>query len=205
VLERLRAWREGVRDARAWAAYRRQPVVPPPHVVKVRTVREYAERFRLRVLVETGTFEGEMPRKVCADFDRIHTIELDPALAAQAAERLRRWAHIEVLVGNSAERLPEVLGRLREPALFWLDGHYSGGKTARADKDTPLADELAAIARHGVAGHVVLIDDARCLGAGDYPSLEGVTRLAYAIPGIRHVEVDRDIVRCTPDPPGEGR
>jgi hypothetical protein len=204
VVEPLRAWRESARDAREWAAYRRHPVVPPPHVVKVRAVREYARRFRLRVLVETGTFEGEMPRKVRADFDRILTIELDRSLAARAAERLRRWPHIEVLVGNSAERLPEALRGLREPALFWLDGHYSGGTTARADKDTPLADELAAIARHGLPGHVVLIDDARCLGAGDYPSLEDITRMARAIPGIRRVEVEGDIVRCTPDPPGEG-
>src|ERR1051326_2569108 len=31
-----------------------------PHLLKQRTVREYAQRYGLRVLVETGTYYGEM-------------------------------------------------------------------------------------------------------------------------------------------------
>lgn len=204
IVEPLRAWRAARRDARDWEAYRRRPVVPPPHVVKVRALRDHARRFGLRVLVETGTFEGEMARKCRDDFARIHTIELDPALAARAAARLARWPQIEVLTGDSAVRLPELLARLAGPALFWLDGHYSGGPTARGARDTPLVEELQAIARHGVRGHVLLIDDARCLGEGDYPTLAEIERLARAVPGIERIEVAEDIVRCTPAAPAAG-
>ena len=204
VVEPLRAWRAAQRDRGDWAAYRRSPVIPPPHVVKVRAVRRYARDFGLRVLIETGTFEGEMVRKCRRDFSRLYTIELDAVLAARASERLRRWPHIEVLVGDSAERLPELLARTHEPALFWLDGHYSGGPTARGAKDTPLVEELEAIARHRVAGHVVLIDDARCFGEGDYPALETIARLARAVLGIERIEVAEDIVRCTPIVPRGG-
>jgi hypothetical protein len=198
VAEGLRALRAELRDRRDWAAWQRAPQVPPPHVVKVRALLEHARRFGTRVLVETGTFEGETPRKCRAVFDRIFTIELDPGYARRAARRLRRWPHIEVLPGDSARRLPELLARVREPALFWLDGHYSGGLTARGEKDTPLLEEVESIARHGVSGHVVLIDDARCLGAGDYPSLETLERRLRGIPGIERVEVAADIVRATP-------
>jgi hypothetical protein len=198
VADRLRAWRADARDRRDWSSYRRRPVVPPPHIVKVRAVLDHARRFGTGVLIETGTLEGEMIRKVHAAFRRAYTIELDPALARRAARRLARFPGVEVIEGDSTRRLPEVLARVGEPALFWLDGHYSGGVTARGSKDTPLVEELDAIARHGVRGHVVLVDDARCLGAGDYPSLERLTRCAFAVPGIANVEVADDIVRCTP-------
>src|SRR5512140_1974406 len=141
-----------------------------------------------------------MPRKCHAAFERIWTIELNAAFARRAAHRLRRYANVEVLEGDSTTVLPALLARVREPALFWLDGHWSGGLTARGEKDTPLLAELAAIAESGVRGHVVLIDDARCLGTGDYPALAELERRARAIPGIERVEVAEDIVRCTPAP-----
>ena len=206
VRERLPAWLAeplhatlaDLRDAREWPAYGRLPTVPPPHVVKARTVLDYARRHGLHVLIETGTFEGEMVRKCRRAFRAIFTIELDPRYAGRATRRFARDGHVHVVQGNSAERLPEVLAAVREPAPFWLDGHYSGGDTARGDKETPLLEELAAIRRHGVRGHVIPIDDARCLGQGDYPDLDTLTRPLRAIePGSR-VEVAADIPPCTP-------
>lgn len=198
VADRLRDWRAGRRAARELRDYRRRATVPPPHAVKVRTVLEHAARFGTRVLVETGTFEGEMARRCAPAFDRVVTIELDPGYAARARRRLGRFANVEVVEGDSARRLPGVLEGIREPALFWLDGHWSGGDTARGEKETPLLEELAAIAAHGVAGHVILVDDARCLGQGDYPGLEELAGRARRVPGIARVEVAEDIVRCTP-------
>jgi hypothetical protein len=34
--------------------------VPPPHFVKQSVVRKYAKKFRIEVLVETGTYHGAM-------------------------------------------------------------------------------------------------------------------------------------------------
>jgi hypothetical protein len=198
VAETLRAWRAKLRDRRDWSAYQRHPQVPPPHVVKFRAILDHARRFGLRVLIETGTFEGEMPRKCRTMFERIHTIELDPGYARRAIHRLRHHRNIEVIEGDSTVRLPELLMRVHEPALFWLDGHYSAGLTARGEKDTPLLEEIDAIARHGVLGHVILVDDARCLGDGDYPTLATLEQRLRAVPGIEQVEVADDIVRATP-------
>jgi hypothetical protein len=203
VLDTLRAWRADRRDAREWGEYQQKPVTPPPHVVKARTVVEYGRRFALDTLVETGTFEGEMARKCSGHFQRVITIELHAGLAAEATRRLARLRNVHVLAGDSARVLPGVLASLGGPALFWLDGHFSGGGTARGERDTPLLAELEAIGRHRVAGHVVLIDDARLLGAGDYPSLDEIReRFGLWHPGSA-VKVADDIVRVTP--PGAGR
>jgi hypothetical protein len=98
--------------------------------------------------------------------------------------------------GDSAVLLPRVLTGLTGPALFWLDGHYSGPGTARGAKDTPLEAELAAITSHPLAGHVVLIDDARELGQGDYPAVSEIERWVRARWPRATVEVREDIVRC---------
>ena len=48
---------------------------------------------------------------------------------------------------------------------------------------------------------MVLVDDARCLGADDYPAYGELERRLRAVPGIERVEVAADIVRATPRPP----
>lgn len=186
------------KDARDWSAYRRAPTIPPPHVVKTRAVLEHARRHGIEILVETGTFEGEMSRKCREAFGEIHTIELDVGLAERAARRLGRWPWIHVYTGDSAALLPALLARIESPILFWLDGHYSGVGTAHGAKETPLGEEIDAIAARGRIGDVVLVDDVRFLGTGAYPSAENLRlRLAKAHPGYR-LSLSDDILRWEP-------
>jgi hypothetical protein len=175
--------------------------IPPPPPVKQSIVKEYQRRFGPRVFVETGTFAGGMVDAVRNCFDRITSIELDPGWHARAVERFRADAHITLLQGDSGVRLQEVLARLTEPALFWLDAHYSGPVTARGVLDSPIVGELAAIRAHPVAGHVVLIDDMRDFqGRDGYPTVDELVRwIREADPG-RRVEVRDDILRWHPAP-----
>lgn len=135
-------------------------VTPSISLRKQRLVRKYARRHRLRVFVETGTFQADMVYGLRASFARLVTIELDKGLHAKAAERMRPWPHVEVLQGDSGEMLRQVLKSLDEPAVFFLDAHYSGGITASGTRLTPILDEVAAVLGHGVQGHVILVDDA---------------------------------------------
>ena len=194
----IREWVIARRDARDLRDYRLRPGASPPHAVKVEAVLACARRHGIRRLLETGTFEGEMVRKVRDAFDSIVTIELSAELAEEARRRLRPYRHVTVRAGDSAEVLPDVLRELRDPALFWLDGHYSGGGTARGARETPLLDELRAIAGHGVRGHVVLIDDARLLGTGDYPSRERVEELLRERMPEYRLTIADDIARWEP-------
>ncbi|HSQ59292.1 MAG TPA: hypothetical protein VLT84_02470 [Acidobacteriota bacterium] len=198
IRERLRAARAAWRDARDWEAYRRAPVVPPPHAVKVRAVIDCARRHGIEVLVETGTFEGEMARKCRDAFREIHTIELDPGLAERAARRLGPWPWIHVHAGDSADLLPRLLERLPEPVLFWLDGHYSGAGTAHGAEETPLPREIETIAARRLGGDAVLVDDARLLGTGAYPTAGAIRARLEAAHSNYVLTLEADMLRWEP-------
>jgi hypothetical protein len=132
-------------------------------------------------------------------FSRIFSVELSPALARTAQSRFRKKAHITVLEGDSASVLHGIIiPQLEAPTLFWLDAHYSGGETNRGTTETPIVDELRLVFERQPAKDVVLIDDARFFGSGDYPSLVVVRRCAeehgYSF------SVENDIIRLAPAP-----
>ena len=97
---------------------------------------------------------------VMKNFEKIYSIELSEQLYKQAKSRFRHEKHITILQGDSAAVLPEVLKKIKQPCLFWLDGHYSAADTAQAEKKSPIEDEIAAILCHVIDNHVVLIDGA---------------------------------------------
>lgn len=176
---------------------------PPPSLVKQAIVRQYARGHRLRVLIETGTYMGDMVHALRGDFDVLFSIELSEPLHAYARQRLARCPNIHLLLGDSAVVLGEVLKRLTSPCLFWLDSHYSGGGTARAGVQTPIFAELEAIAGHGVKSHVILIDDARRFdGTHDYPDLGRLREtVAGFFPGSS-LEIADDVIRIVSAPGG---
>lgn len=94
--------------------------------------------------------------------------------------------------------IPNVLRELKQPALFWLDGHYSEGFTAKGDKETPIYDELNWIFSVPERRHVIIIDDARCFGVyADYPTLAELKRFVEEKrPGASFV-VEDDSIRIT--------
>jgi len=140
--------------------------------VKQQIVLEHAKAFRTNVLVETGTYLGDMVYAMRNKFKDIYSIELSPELHRRASEAFKKYPHIHLLAGNSATVLDIVLAHIEEPCLFWLDGHCSGGITATADDWCPIRGEMEAIRRHRVKNHVILVDDANCFdGNHGYPTL----------------------------------
>ena len=174
--------------------------IPPPPTVKQAIVESYRRRFQPRVFVETGTFAGEMIAAVGRRFDRVFSIELDPGWHARAVERFRALPHVTLLQGDSGDRLPEVLAQIQQPALFWLDAHYSGPITAKGAIDSPIVKELEAIRGHDVRGHIVLIDDIRYFNGRDgYLDLPDLLRWIREVDPSGAVEVRDDILRWHPD------
>jgi hypothetical protein len=172
--------------------------VPPPHQLKRQVLDEYARRYGVRVLVETGTYEGEMVEAMRPRFDRVFSIELSPEHFKRAAEHFMKYENVQIVFGDSALVLPDVLADIAEPTLFWLDGHFSQGNTAKGAKETPILSEIDAICRHSVNGHVVLVDDARCFnGTSDYPTLAELEAYVRARRPGASFEVRDDIIRIT--------
>jgi hypothetical protein len=89
--------------------------------------------------------------------------------------------------------------KLSQPALFWLDAHYSEGVTARGDKDTPIYEELHLILNAGDIGHVIIIDDARCFGTDPaYPSKEELVEFIRSKKSNVDIAVLDDSIIITP-------
>ncbi len=192
-------WLQVYREDRSlikWA--RDEAMESPPPLFKQRVVKEHAKRFGLRTMVETGTYLGEMVSAVLDDFDSIHSIELDEALHQRAVTLFQEWEHVTVLLGDSGQVLREIVPHLMSPCLFWLDGHYSGGVTARGREDTPIQRALEHILAVGQRGHVLLIDDARCFGTEGYPTIGQVRDQILKVHSEASFAVAEDIIRVTP-------
>ncbi len=169
-----------------------------PHLLKQRTVGEYAQRYGLRALVETGTYYGEMVAAMRKRFDRIYSVEFDSALAQRAQKKFSRWPHIRILEGDSQQVVPELLQSLDQPALFWLDAGYYGWAGLQGNRQR-LTSELEAVLDHRIRNHVILMDDARGLnGQNGAPTVSELKqRIESQFPG-RSVEVKHDILRVVP-------
>lgn len=169
---------------------------PIPHIVKQRIVKDYSKRFSMDTFVETGTFRGEMVFAMRRRFKRIFSIELDPVFYQQSKKKFSSMKHITILRGDSSHVLPEILKKINRPSLFWLDAHYSGGKTAQGEVDSPILYELEVILGHNIDNHVILIDDARCfIGKNGYPKLDKLRDIVLKSDLDLDLSVDEDIIR----------
>ncbi|HVU33137.1 MAG TPA: FkbM family methyltransferase [Opitutaceae bacterium] len=138
-----------------------QQVKAPGGALRVEFLRELAARLPITTFVETGTYLGESTAAAAAVFPQVETIELSSDLAAKAIARFRENERVRVHQGDSATMLRQIIATLRGPTLFWLDGHYSEGITARAAGNTPILEELDAIRSAGLRDAVILVDDLR--------------------------------------------
>lgn len=169
---------------------------PPPPLLKQRTIMEYAKRFSIHILIETGTYFGDTVYETRDKFSRIFSIELDKSLYEKAKKRFSKFDHISILHGNSGVVLPLILADITQPCLFWLDSHYSGGITAKSDLNTPIKEELKRIFAHPIKEHVILIDDAReFTGRNDYPTIEELKEFILMERPDWIFEVKHDIIR----------
>lgn len=173
-------------------------------------LREYGKKYDLNVFIETGTNNGDTPAFLKDDFEELHTIELGNRQFQEARKRLSPYPQITCHQGDSSKVLAAVLKAIQEPALIWLDGHYSGPGTAKGSKNCPAMEEIQCVINDG-RPHVVLVDDARCFKGGKHnpiggtplydhystwESLENVQKLAEGA-GFTF-SVEDDIIRLTP-------
>lgn len=171
---------------------------PPPHVVKQKAVEEFKNRFKLNTLIETGTFLGDMVFSQKENFDKLISIELDNTLYKDAKNKFKKFNNIEIVHGDSGKILNKICSNLEESCLFWLDGHYSAGFTAKGELESPVMAELESIFGNDI-DHIILIDDARCFnGENDYPALPLLKSVVLSKRKDYTMEVADDIIRFYP-------
>jgi hypothetical protein len=167
-----------------------------PHELKQMVIKDYARKYGIKIFVETGTFLGQTVDAVKYAFNKIFSIELDDKLYNNAKTKFLKFKNISIIRGDSAEVLPGILNDISEPCLFWLDGHYSHGITAKAKIDTPILQELSHILSHPVKEHIILIDDAHFFNSqGDWPDIKKLEEMVHKERPDLIFEIKNDIIR----------
>ena len=172
--------------------YIRYPANPE---YKVMQLIKYCNLYKCKILIETGTFYG-YTSKICKDyFNKVYTIELSDYFYKMALETFKNDNNVTCLHGDSGIVLKDLMKNINEKTLFWLDGHYSAGLTAKGEKETPIIEELNTILNHNIKDHVLLIDDARCFGEGDYPTIKELEKFIRQYRPNCDFKVKNDIIR----------
>ncbi len=171
---------------------------PAPNIVKMNVVKHYVRAYGVRTFIETGTYLGSMLEYIATTGAQCHSVEIDPVIYDRAKSILSRHKNIILHLGDSGVVIPNLLSTLNEPAVFWLDAHYSGSFTGKSEVDTPVSAELDMILSHSIKNHVILIDDARDFnGSNNYPKISDVLKYFDDHDHYKAM-VSADIIRITP-------
>lgn len=116
-----------------------------------------------QIFVETGTYRGDTIFAMEPFFGTLHTIEIKKEFY-DACKKKYQGNKINFHLGDSSKMLPQVLTKVQEDAVFFLDGHWSSKDTGRGEKDVPLFEELDAIHTLLQSKALIIIDDYRLFG-----------------------------------------
>lgn len=135
--------------------------------------------------IETGTYRGQTTEVLASFAPAVTSLEPAKELYDRAVQRLAHLPHVTILNGTSEEIFPDLLSTASGNMNFWLDGHYSGGKTFQGKTNCPVPQELAAISANldHMGDVAVLIDDVReflpdISSSPDYPPLDDLVQWA---------------------------
>jgi hypothetical protein len=124
---------------------------------------QIASNYPNQVFVETGAYEGVgISAAIDAGYKRIISIEIAEIYLNLCKEKFKDKPCVELVLGDSADILGDVISTINEPITFWLDGHYSGGNKPKGKYLSPLLQELEYIKAHKIKEHTILIDDVWC-------------------------------------------
>ena len=172
--------------------------LPVSNFSKQEALKSFQRKYAIKTLIETGTYLGDTLYAMAPAFEQLYSIELSEHYYRLAQKRFKNFNNIHLLLGDSGKVLKDLVPKLTSPALFWLDGHYSGGLTAKGDKECPVYEELNAIFS-SPHHHFIFIDDARLfVGANDYPTLENLQSFVKNAQPNYKFSVENDCVRLVP-------
>jgi hypothetical protein len=116
-------------------------------------------KYKLRTLVETGTWKGNSAEWAAEIFEKVITIEIIEEYYQQSKERLAKYDNVTCLHGDSREILPSLVEELTVPTLWWLDAHWTGHKDYKKEYgENNAIIEVNAI-NEFKHPHVIMVDD----------------------------------------------
>ena len=173
--------------------------LPPPHAVKQRIIYELHKKYRISILVETGTFMGDMLEAQKRTFKKLYSVELSEELYNNAKKRFIYERKITLVQGDSSTKLKEIAEKLNVRTIFWLDGHYSGEGTALGDLECPIFAEIDGVFSSKIKNHIILVDDERCFtGFNSYPTKEELLQYIHKYNKNYTLRISNDVIILEP-------
>jgi hypothetical protein len=170
-----------------------------PRLEKVRLILQSAAIVNADTFVETGTYLGDTIAAVKGTFRELYSIELDERLYRGAAFRFARSPNVHLVHGDSAVEIKVISSRVRRPAVFWLDAHFSGAESARGPVETPILAEVETILGTRPFREAIMIDDADHFdGRNGYPTREVLESLVQSMRPGTVVRLESNVLRILP-------
>lgn len=97
-------------------------------------IKNITEKFNItncRNFIETGTFLGVTISEMSKIFETLYTIEISEKLYNYNVDKWEELKNINFILGDSSEKLEEVISKITGECIFFLDGHYSGDNATR--------------------------------------------------------------------------
>jgi hypothetical protein len=114
-------------------------------------------KFNHNIFFETGTHHGDgILKALDLGFNKILSVEIDQTYFLECYDKFIDQiidGKVHLFFGDSNVWMNHMLKLIKEPALFWLDGHPDG------IDGNPLWEELESIKNHPIKNHTILIDD----------------------------------------------
>jgi hypothetical protein len=117
------------------------------------------QRYGIRTFVETGTYKGGTTAWAAQCFEHVVSIEVHLPYYEAACTKFSDVGNVELVFGDSGDVLGDVLMRIPESVILWLDAHWCGSYELSVGRplECPLMRELRFVRN----GDLVMIDDAR--------------------------------------------
>jgi len=124
---------------------------------KVLSTKQLFKKYKsnYNILFETGTHHGDGVKNALeAGFNKIISVEILPELYKECVNKFSKEIEegkVYLFLGDSNQKMEEMLQLIDQPAVFFLDGHFNNGE--------PLWGELEAIKKHPIKEHTIIVDD----------------------------------------------
>jgi len=150
----------------------------PSNLKKRRLIVNSATDRGIKTLIETGTYFGHSTIFFSKKFNKVITIEISKGLFDFTSKKFINHQNIHNFLGDSSVVMKDLLDELDAPAVFFLDGHASGGVTESGELPSPIEKELKILSSFNyLQNSIVFIDDAVGFdGTNSYPRYEEIER-----------------------------